>query len=266
MSGHGSARARSGDLLRRHRGRACGPPRQRRSRRASRPRRRCTPTFGGVYPELASRAHIDKILPTVQAVLSESGVRPRDLAAIGVTRGPGLIGSLMVGLNTAAGLGHGWEVPVIGVNHLRGAPAQRGPGGEPGQVPGDRAARLRRAHAAGTAREHHRHPPHRLDGRRLGRRGVRQGRPHAGAGVPRRPRHRPARAQRDAAVAIPAADARGRDSTSRSPGSSRRWRGTSRRPRTRSPRTWPRRSSRRAWKSSSRSAAPRSRSTPYPRS
>lgn len=77
-------------------------------------------TFGGVYPELASRAHIDKILPTVQAVLSDSGVRPRDLAAIGVTRGPGLIGSLMVGLNTAAGLGHGWEVPVIGVNHLRG--------------------------------------------------------------------------------------------------------------------------------------------------
>lgn len=77
-------------------------------------------TFGGVYPELASRAHIDKILPTVQAVLSDSGVRPRELAAIGVTRGPGLIGSLMVGLNTAAGLGHGWEVPVIGVNHLRG--------------------------------------------------------------------------------------------------------------------------------------------------
>jgi N6-L-threonylcarbamoyladenine synthase len=77
-------------------------------------------TYGGVYPELASRAHIDKILPTVQAVLSESGARPRDLAAIGVTRGPGLIGSLMVGLNTACGLGHGWGVPVIGVNHLRG--------------------------------------------------------------------------------------------------------------------------------------------------
>ena len=77
-------------------------------------------TYGGVYPELASRAHIDKILPTVQAVLSDSGVRPSDLAAIGVTRGPGLIGSLMVGLNTAAGLGHGWGVPVIGVNHLRG--------------------------------------------------------------------------------------------------------------------------------------------------
>jgi N6-L-threonylcarbamoyladenine synthase len=76
--------------------------------------------YGGVYPELASRAHVDKILPTVEVVLSEAGVDPRDLAAIGVTRGPGLIGSLMVGLNTACGLGHGWGVPVVGVNHLRG--------------------------------------------------------------------------------------------------------------------------------------------------
>lgn len=76
--------------------------------------------YGGVYPELASRAHIEKILPTVEMVLSDSGVLPRDLAAIGVTRGPGLIGSLMVGLNTACGLGQGWRVPVIGVNHLRG--------------------------------------------------------------------------------------------------------------------------------------------------
>jgi N6-L-threonylcarbamoyladenine synthase len=76
--------------------------------------------YGGVYPELASRAHIDKILPTVQKVLADGDVGPRDLAAIGVTRGPGLIGSLMVGLNTACGLGHGWGVPVVGVNHLRG--------------------------------------------------------------------------------------------------------------------------------------------------
>jgi tRNA N6-adenosine threonylcarbamoyltransferase len=76
--------------------------------------------FGGIYPEAASRAHIDKILPVIKTVLSDSGVNPRDLAAIGVTRGPGLIGSLMVGLNTACGLGQGWEIPVIGVNHLRG--------------------------------------------------------------------------------------------------------------------------------------------------
>jgi N6-L-threonylcarbamoyladenine synthase len=77
-------------------------------------------TYGGVYPELASRAHIDKIIPTVRTVMEGAGVDPQDLRAIGVTRGPGLIGSLMVGLNTACGLGHGWGVPVVGVNHLRG--------------------------------------------------------------------------------------------------------------------------------------------------
>ncbi|HEY5987561.1 MAG TPA: tRNA (adenosine(37)-N6)-threonylcarbamoyltransferase complex transferase subunit TsaD, partial [Streptosporangiaceae bacterium] len=76
--------------------------------------------YGGVYPELASRAHIDKILPTVGKVMDDAAISPGDLKAIGVTRGPGLIGSLMVGLNTACGLGHGWGVPVVGVNHLRG--------------------------------------------------------------------------------------------------------------------------------------------------
>jgi N6-L-threonylcarbamoyladenine synthase len=76
--------------------------------------------YGGVYPEAASRAHVDKILPTVRMVIEDSGVDPRELTAIGVTRGPGLIGSLMVGLSTAAGLGQGWGVPVVGVNHLRG--------------------------------------------------------------------------------------------------------------------------------------------------
>jgi N6-L-threonylcarbamoyladenine synthase len=76
--------------------------------------------YGGVYPELASRAHVDKILPAVRMVLEDSEVDPSGLTAIGVTRGPGLIGSLMVGVNTATGLGHGWGVPVIGVNHLRG--------------------------------------------------------------------------------------------------------------------------------------------------
>ncbi|BCB79497.1 tRNA (adenosine(37)-N6)-threonylcarbamoyltransferase complex transferase subunit TsaD [Phytohabitans flavus] len=76
--------------------------------------------FGGVYPEAASRAHVDKILPTVRMVIEDAGIDPRELEAIGVTRGPGLIGSLMVGVDTAAGLGHGWGVPVIGVNHLRG--------------------------------------------------------------------------------------------------------------------------------------------------
>jgi N6-L-threonylcarbamoyladenine synthase len=53
-------------------------------------------------------------------VLDDSGVDPRSLRAIGVTRGPGLIGSLMVGVSTAAALGQGWGVPVLGINHLRG--------------------------------------------------------------------------------------------------------------------------------------------------
>ncbi len=76
--------------------------------------------YGGVYPEVASRAHVDKILPTVRMVLEDSDIAPSELRAIGVTRGPGLIGSLMVGIDTATGLGQGWGVPVVGVNHLRG--------------------------------------------------------------------------------------------------------------------------------------------------
>ncbi|MDL5157088.1 tRNA (adenosine(37)-N6)-threonylcarbamoyltransferase complex transferase subunit TsaD [Actinomycetospora termitidis] len=76
--------------------------------------------YGGVYPEMASRAHVDAILPTVRKVLDDAGLRPDDLTAIGVTRGPGLIGSLVVGTNSAVGLGDGWGLPVYGVNHLRG--------------------------------------------------------------------------------------------------------------------------------------------------
>lgn len=76
--------------------------------------------FGGVYPELASRAHIEAILPTIQSVMDKAGATPSDLAGIGVTRGPGLIGSLLVGTSTADALSMGWDVPVYGVNHLRG--------------------------------------------------------------------------------------------------------------------------------------------------
>ncbi|MDR1414242.1 MAG: tRNA (adenosine(37)-N6)-threonylcarbamoyltransferase complex transferase subunit TsaD [Odoribacteraceae bacterium] len=76
--------------------------------------------FGGIYPEFAARAHVASILPTVHEALTRAGVTPRDLRAIGVTRGPGLIGSLLVGLNTAAALGIGWGIPTIGINHLRG--------------------------------------------------------------------------------------------------------------------------------------------------
>ena len=76
--------------------------------------------FGGVYPELASRAHLEGILPVIEGVLTSADITPLNLRAIGVTRGPGLMGSLLVGLSTAQALGMVWEVPTYGVNHLRG--------------------------------------------------------------------------------------------------------------------------------------------------
>ncbi len=76
--------------------------------------------FGGVYPEFAGRAHVASILPTVNKAFELANVQPNDIKAIGVTRGPGLIGSLLVGLHTASALGMGWNKPVIGINHLRG--------------------------------------------------------------------------------------------------------------------------------------------------
>ncbi len=76
--------------------------------------------FGGIYPEFAARAHINNILPTINATLKKANLSPQDIRAIGVTRGPGLIGSLLVGLNTAVGLGLGWNKQVYGINHLRG--------------------------------------------------------------------------------------------------------------------------------------------------
>ena len=76
--------------------------------------------FGGVYPEFAARAHIASILPTVNEAFLRAKIKPEYLRAIGVTRGPGLISSLLVGLNTAIGLGLGWNKQVIGINHLRG--------------------------------------------------------------------------------------------------------------------------------------------------
>ncbi len=76
--------------------------------------------YGGVFPDLASRAHVQGILPTVNSVLSEIDHDLARLKCIGVTRGPGLIGSLLVGVNSAAGLAAGWGKPIYGINHLRG--------------------------------------------------------------------------------------------------------------------------------------------------
>jgi N6-L-threonylcarbamoyladenine synthase len=76
--------------------------------------------YGGIWPDLASRAHIDKAIPAIRLALERAGISHSDLQSIGVTRGPGLIGSLMVGVDTARALGEGWDLPVRGINHLRG--------------------------------------------------------------------------------------------------------------------------------------------------
>ena len=76
--------------------------------------------YGGIYPELASRAHVAAILPALEAVMERAQVTLAQIEAIAVTRGPGLIGALLVGVNTATALGLAWDKPVIGVNHLRG--------------------------------------------------------------------------------------------------------------------------------------------------
>jgi N6-L-threonylcarbamoyladenine synthase len=77
-------------------------------------------SFGGVVPELASRAHLEIITPVVTRALAEAGCAGPDLAAVAVTSGPGLVGALLVGIATAKGLALGWGVPVVGVNHLEG--------------------------------------------------------------------------------------------------------------------------------------------------
>ena len=74
--------------------------------------------FGGVVPELASRKHLESLLPVVQASLAKAGVGYRELGAVAVTNRPGLIGSLMVGVNAAKTLCYGLGIPLIPVNHL----------------------------------------------------------------------------------------------------------------------------------------------------
>jgi len=74
--------------------------------------------YGGVVPELASRDHILKLLPLTQQLLTERAVNEKSITAIAYTRGPGLIGSLMVGASFAKSLAFAWKIPSIGVHHL----------------------------------------------------------------------------------------------------------------------------------------------------
>ena len=74
--------------------------------------------FGGVVPEIASRAHLEAILPSIERAVKDAKISLKDLDAIAVTAGPGLVGALLVGTASASGLAQGLGIPLYGVNHL----------------------------------------------------------------------------------------------------------------------------------------------------
>jgi N6-L-threonylcarbamoyladenine synthase len=75
---------------------------------------------GGVVPELASREHVERLLPMIEDSLEDAGSTPQAIDGIAYTAGPGLIGALLVGATVARSLGYAWAVPVVGVHHLEG--------------------------------------------------------------------------------------------------------------------------------------------------
>jgi N6-L-threonylcarbamoyladenine synthase len=76
--------------------------------------------FGGVVPEVASRAHLEMLEPIISEALAAAGVQGADLDAVAATHGPGLIGALLIGVSAAKALSLAWQVPYVGVNHMEG--------------------------------------------------------------------------------------------------------------------------------------------------
>ena len=76
--------------------------------------------YGGVVPELASRAHQQNVVPVVDQAIKRAGITKEMLSAVAYTRGPGLMGSLLVGVNFAKGLARSLDIPLLDVNHLQG--------------------------------------------------------------------------------------------------------------------------------------------------
>jgi N6-L-threonylcarbamoyladenine synthase len=76
--------------------------------------------YGGIVPELASRSHIRMILPVIDSALAEANIRLADIDAVAATSGPGLVGSLLVGLSTAKAIAFARHLPFAAVNHLEG--------------------------------------------------------------------------------------------------------------------------------------------------
>ncbi|NCP64729.1 MAG: tRNA (adenosine(37)-N6)-threonylcarbamoyltransferase complex transferase subunit TsaD [Paraglaciecola sp.] len=76
--------------------------------------------YGGVVPELASRDHVRKLLPLIQQSMQEAACQPADIHGVAFTKGPGLIGALLVGASVARSLAYAWQVPAVGVHHMEG--------------------------------------------------------------------------------------------------------------------------------------------------
>ncbi len=76
--------------------------------------------YGGVVPEIASRNHVRHIQPVIEQCLEEADLQLHEIEGVGVTSGPGLIGSLLVGIETAKGLAFGLDIPCVGLNHIEG--------------------------------------------------------------------------------------------------------------------------------------------------
>lgn len=76
--------------------------------------------YGGVVPELASRDHVQKLLPLIEAALSDANLQASDISGVAYTSGPGLVGALLVGASVARSLAFAWGCPAVGVHHLEG--------------------------------------------------------------------------------------------------------------------------------------------------
>ena len=78
--------------------------------------------YGGIVPELASRRHLETVIPVVKEALEQAGVTLDDIDAIGVTQGPGLVGSILIGLSFAKAIAYVKDIPFVGVNHIQAHP------------------------------------------------------------------------------------------------------------------------------------------------
>lgn len=76
--------------------------------------------YGGVVPELASRDHVRKLLPLINQAMDQAQCQPADIDGIAFTKGPGLVGALLVGSSVARSLAYAWKVPAVGVHHMEG--------------------------------------------------------------------------------------------------------------------------------------------------